>query len=59
MRIKIIGYYDIENLADDEVDASHPSGLSADGFDNLITGANGRALSTADLEDVEVELVDE
>lgn len=54
-RLKITGYVDTDDLRPGDVDLDHPSGLSAEGFDILITGANDSALKLTDLEDVEIE----
>lgn len=58
-RIKIVGYYDVENLDDAHTDTEDQTGLSSDGYDELIAGNEGRALSVSDLEDVDVTLVEE
>lgn len=55
-RIKVTGYIHTEDLDPEDVDLDDTSGLSSDGFDNLVTGENGRPLSLADLEDIELHL---
>lgn len=55
-RIKITGYVDTDDLNPEDVDLEHEMGLSSEGYDNLVTGENGRPLSLTALEDVEVTL---
>lgn len=57
-RLKITGYIDTAELDDSHVDLDHPSGLSSEGYDDLVTGESGSALALTDLEDVEVEKED-
>lgn len=54
-RLKITGYIDTDDLGPGDVDLDHPTGLSSEGYDNLITGENGIPLKLTDLEDVEIE----
>lgn len=57
MRIKITGYLETDDLDSDQLDLSDSTGLSAEGYDNLITGEDGAPLQITGLNDVEVELV--
>lgn len=52
MRIKITGYYDLD---DDQTDAADRTGMTSAAYDDLITGESGQSLTLMDLEDVDVE----
>lgn len=51
-RIKITGYLEVE---DSEFDGSHESGLTAEGYDNLIGNGDVAPPSLSSLEDLETE----
>ena len=55
-RIKVTGYVDTDDLNSGDVDLTDGTGLSSEGFDNLIAGENGRPLKLTDLDDIQVEL---
>lgn len=56
-RIKVTGYINVEDLETHEVDLTDPTGLSAEGYDNVRLGNDERpAYSLSSLEDVEIEL---
>lgn len=53
-RIKIVGYIHTTDLAEEELDENNPTGLTEQGYMNLINGEDGTPLSVADLGNVEV-----
>lgn len=55
-RIKITGYVDSEDLTPEYVDLNHPTGLSEEGYLNLVGGEDGAPLTLVDLDDVETEV---
>lgn len=56
-RIKVVGYINVSDLDPEQVDLTHSSGLSEIGHQQLLSDAGtGRALSIADLEDVETSI---
>lgn len=55
-RLKITGYIETDELDPEYVDPDHPTGLTSEGYDNLIGGEMGLPLKLTDLEDVEVEV---
>lgn len=52
-RIKITGYINVVNLEPEHIDSSDSTGLSAEGYDQVING-----YGVSDLQDLETELVD-
>jgi hypothetical protein len=56
MRIKIMGYIEVEELDDEYLDLEDPTGLSKEGYDQIVRDVDGN-WSIDDLVDVEVELV--
>lgn len=56
-RIKITGFLDLDGTDPDHLDLDHESGLSEQGFLELIAGEAGRALALTDLTDVDTRLV--
>ncbi len=53
-RLKVVGYIESADLDPEHVDLSDDSGLSEQGYLDLIVGESGMALSLMDLDDVEV-----
>lgn len=56
-RIKITGFLDLDGTDPDHLDLDHESGLSEEGFIELIGGESGSALKLTDLTDVDARLV--
>lgn len=57
MKIKFTGFLDVADVDMDDLDTEHSTGLSDQGFRNLVSGENGRPLKLTDLDDVETEVV--
>jgi hypothetical protein len=55
-RLKITGYIDTNELEEGEVDEMSPTGLSEEGYMNLVNGENGQPLSLADMHDVSIRV---
>lgn len=55
-RIKVIGYVAVDDLPDGVHDPEHATGLTSDGYDDLVAGENGKhkALGLDDLEDIDL-----
>lgn len=58
-RIKVTGYLNPDDMDPTEVDLVHPTGLTEKGTDNVTSCFSDTPYKVADLEDIEVELVDE
>lgn len=58
-RIKVTGYYAVDDLAAGDHDPDDPTGLSPDAHERLTGFAAEAPFSLGDLEDLDVELVDE
>lgn len=57
-RIKFTGYLDTDDLEPEQVDLGHKTGLSEQGYLDLVQGEGGAALSLSALDDVDSEIVD-
>lgn len=56
-RIKITGYVESDDLDPEHVDLTHSTGLTEDGYLDLVAGEQGKPLKLTDLDDVETEVV--
>ncbi len=58
-RIQITGYIDTDMLHEDDVDLDDSTGLSVGGYERIIQGIGTESIPVADLDNIEVELLDD